>query len=439
MISIINSKLIINLRDYLGIIGIILVGFLSSQRFLFPELSALACIFPALIWGYRSLSGEKDPTLILISLISSIDLGGNIYAESPALLRYILYIFLLYFLIPSRRVKFNLRIIPLMYFFILLINTIFGSHTFDFYTFFRDFLSLLLLLIINIKSKEYISIAINKYYLLYFSFGLLFSEIINIWIFYDIFNGYYLNYSSMKFIIITPILYFLSKHKYIASLIMLPFIFLVAIFYSSKLLILTIILIYLLLYFRRFKNLVILFGVFLVLTFIGLNFSLNIEFDKFRIFSFIDLFSNYENLIQLLESLDPVRYAENVLFFNQPLYNIFFGNGLGSGLYDTSGDLYRIGNDQSSFSYDELVSSNYFRFHDSWVWFGLRFGLISYMVIIFWAVKGCISNNSEVCFWASMFLLAMLNSSFSISGLFLCSYFAIMRLSSEQSLKSNWV
>ena len=74
--------------------------------------------------------------------------------------------------------------------------------------------------------------------------------------------------------------------------------------------------------------------------------------------------------------------------FDRSLLSILLSDGLASGLYDPNGLMNMVSYDDTSFSQIEIDSSTYYNLHDFVTDFGLRFGLIPVVVIIYWLIKG---------------------------------------------------
>ncbi len=73
--------------------------------------------------------------------------------------------------------------------------------------------------------------------------------------------------------------------------------------------------------------------------------------------------------------------------------------------------------DQFAFTAVELSTSKYFNFHDFWIDFGLRFGLIT---IIYLTYKLTVFNMLKGKLWLGvLFGLLLLNTTFATSGILL--------------------
>ena len=310
----------------------------------------------------------------------------------------------------------------------LFLNTIIHPYKLDEYTFLRDLITLILICTVAL-SYTFRNVSLIKIdYILAYSLGVIISENFNIITDYSVSSGEYLNYTSFKFIVIFPILYFLSFKKYYWALIFFPLSFFVVSVYASRMLLLTGILVSIILlmsglryYFFRSLMLTIFLGSIILVT---LNRS-GINFEAYRIFSIFLVFGDFQDFSTAARFLDPVRYAENSIFFGQNLFLLFFGNGLGTGILDVSGFLAFVANDGAAFSPQELSESHYFRLHDSWTWIGYRFGFVAYLMFVFWGVKGCLNKDPKTALFASAMLLALFNASFSIGGLIACAVLAL--------------
>lgn len=416
-------------RDAFVLFILLVLGFFSSQRFLLPDVSAISCF---LIFCLMILLGfdKKDvSTLLLLSLFAMVDLGGEAYSETPALIRYILYSagLLFLFAIPkfrSSRASYVLLIFSL----VTAVNTISHPYNVDLYTFFRDLLCLCLIFIVSLAWRLQPKYSFNYPYMVAFSLGMIASEFVNIQFFYHLSSEEYLNYSSFKFIVFLPLFYWLSTRNYKLAGLISPAIFIVVIAFGSRMLLLTSLIVIFIFLIRNtsrsfFGALSFLIAALLALSLIQAY--LDIDFEAFRVLSVFGSFFELDDFLSTIEFLDPVRFTENTVFFNQNLYSLFFGNGLGAGILDTTGIFSFVPDNGAAFTSKELSESHFFRLHDSWTWFGYRFGLLAYIFFVFWGVKGCLNKDPEISFIASLMLLAFFNATFSIGGLIVCAAFAL--------------
>lgn len=418
-----------NSTSLLLLIFVFIMGFVSAQRFLLPELSALTCIILLVLPLITGIHDKQYLTIFFLSIVSIADLGGLVYSETPSAVKYLIYASILGFMALNLQFGYNKkhRYLILFSLFVVL-NTFLHPNSLDSYTLGRDILTLFLLLFISFSFKLKSIYLIEANYILYFSIGILVSELFNIFSSYTVLSGDYLNYSSFKFLALFPVIYFLSYRKYYTSAIIAPISFLVIGVYASRMLLITGILVCLILAFNGFRKsfwrTLLLFLISIVISLIFLKF-LDVDLQAYRVLSIFFTMNSFNDLTSAALFLDPVRFAENTVFFEQNLFNLLLGNGLGTGIIDETGIFSFVPNDGAAFSPKELNESHFFRLHDSWTWFGFRFGLLAYLLFVFWAVKGCFSKNPETALFAAFMLLALFNATFSIGGLIACAVLAL--------------
>ena len=407
----------------------LIIGFVSAQRFFLADISALICLAILIVPLAFAFHEKEYFTILLLSVASIIDLGGSVYTETPSPVKYLLYLSLILFLAYTSlyRVK-NYHKYFVVYIILVMLNTFLHPDRLDEYTFARDFLTIVLgvIVLFSFQMKQYKHL--NVKYILAFSVGIVSSEIINIFVSYTVISGDYLNYSSFKFLAFFPVIYFICYKRYFLAALCAPLSFAVVGVYASRMLLLTGILISLILllsglryYFWRTLFLtILLIGIILV----SMS-ALDINFEAYRIFSIFYAVGDFQDFATAALFLDPVRYAENSVFFGQNIFLLMLGNGLGTGMLDVTGVFAFIPDDGAAFSPRELSESHYFRLHDSWTWIGFRFGFLAYLLFVFWGVKGCLNKDAETALFASLMLLALFNATFSIGGLIACAVLAL--------------
>jgi hypothetical protein len=421
------------------ILCVFLVGVLSAQRFWLPLTSAFICVAFIIIPIIYGLKHKYSFVVPILSLVSMNDLGGGSYEETPFAIKYLLYLVAIFYGFALRRYKRNgFEVYILGCAVAIIFNTIFHEHELDGYTLVRDVLTVGLVVGVVFMDTNDIIDGVSLDLIFSFALGVVVSECFNIATVFNNSYGSYLNYSSSKYIVVLPLLYCVIKNYFIWSLILFPLTAIVEIQYSSKMLMLTSCLVLACLLIRNLSHRKIKSVLFVILTgsaAVAVGKLLLNLFEANRIFaSFSDLnqFSTFEGS---LEGLDAVRAAETKYLLNQSFYQLLFGNGLGTGIFDSSGLFSMAFNDGSAFSIEERNQSHYFRLHDSWSWFGLRFGLIAYAGVFIWCAKGVFHRSSNVALTASILVLAFMNSTFSINGLIGCAILAVH----YKKLKSNFM
>lgn len=397
------------------------VGFLSAQRFAIPYLSAYVCLIPIIL----AITYWKRPNLrnmmVVLSLLSSVDLGDEVYFETTGLVRYFIYLMAIAVLLsgPGLSTRRLQRFVPLVL--LLTVTTTLNFGDIDAYTFGRDVLTLVLVVIaLCIRPVDSFTL-VNSRMLNWFVLGILLSEVINLLFFYDKTSGHYLNYQSVKSIVVFSSIFYLGTGRWVLGWGLVAVTILVLIAYATRALFLSYLLILAFVLLRKMTlhGAVAAAMVALVAVFVGPGLLPSGVVDSSRIFSIF--FSNADSLpaLELLRALDPVRYVEHELFFDRNWLRILLGDGLGSGFIDTSGAFSFVPFNSGAFSDRELIESRFYRLHDPWIYFGLRFGLIAiigvYLAIFFRIIQG-----QEHSFIIACLAFAILNcASFSISGLLL--------------------
>lgn len=405
------------------------VGLLAAQRFTFPTLSAYACLIPLLLLAVPMIRARHAFTVMLIALLASVDLGGEVYAETPGVLRYLLYAVLATALLKGKRCFGRYRdIVLILYLGLLVVNTFTHPHALNGYSFSKDLITVLLgyTVYFHFRPEE---VQPLEYGLLgWFCAGMITAELLNIVFIYQLSSGEYLNYSSFKFLVVAPCLYLLLNRKYVYAVIVGALTLMVLANYASRILMLsflgTALLILVRDLFKVIKLSTALFMASIIAVACMFVESSMINLEAFRAFTVLAILSG-DLSIDVLRLMDPVRFIENSIFFGQDTYSLLFGNGLGSGIFDANGDFAFIPDDGAAFSSKELSESHFFRLHDSWTWFGYRFGLLPYLLFVGIALKGLLSHQPRKAIASAMMLLAMLNSTFSVGGLFICAAFAL--------------
>lgn len=406
-------------------------GFFAVQRFTISPINAVICTIPLGLFAVQMLRGHHQTALtyLVLALFLSIDNGGGAYAETIAPLRYLIYMsaITMLFYLSSRRIQpRRLLLAALLCFGIVIgsVTTLFGSVPIDLATLKRD---LMVLIILSAFLIDRSSAKLDLHLLYLGSLGYLVGEVVNGLFFYSGFNDY-LSYDSLKVFVIFPIVFAILTRKNTIVQVALAFATLFVIFlYGSRMITLTTITLFIvgsiigIVRNRRRKSLIgFLMGAVLIITF---TFPENIndgEFARFKALSFFGrILENIKSsdVLDIFALLDPVRFAEHQLFFSRSIFEIVFGNGLGSGIFDRNGILGSINVGPTAFTDIELNSSTYFNFHDFWIDFGLRFGLLPiicllFVLIFFPMIRGEIMRGI-------LHGLVLLNATFSTSGILL--------------------
>jgi hypothetical protein len=430
------KKYISNYQNYSLYLCIFLTSLFGAQRYLLESTYIYVCIFPLIISIFY-FHKEKSLSLIflIISLFLSVDNGVGVYGETPSHIRYFIYFWGIFLIFQRASICQIKLFIYLLLMFPPIIMSMINSEDLILNILTRDIFAFTVIgLAISQVKNEKNNLLIEWKYLAFFFVLFLFFEVINCLFFYLNNNfllvNHYLSYDSVKAFSAFSLFYYLQKKNYlIATIVGLMTIF-VFINYGSRLPLLMLMLISMLalisLNVGRSAIKFFLSFVFLLLVFY-LLFILNKD-TKFG-----SLFSNLlisEGFIDWIRLVDPIRYYENVLFFDRDILSVLFGNGFGSSLNDTNGYLNFVQLNQTAFSSDELNSGIFYNFHDFWVDFGLRFGLLNCIFLIYLVTRRYLTgfNNSFV---NTSLLILIFTSFFSSPGILLIAIF--LMISSENA------
>lgn len=404
-------------------------GILASQRFSLPIISALTPLF--ILGGFIvfNINTARLATFAVCALLAIADLGGEAYFDTPSSLKYVIYFvslacLALYFKFTPNKYT----IITIFLSFLWTVLFIYNDTRVDLYTFFRD-VSTIVLLILTVSAtrirsdKQFIDINL----LLAFSIGVLISENVNFLLFYDISGGEYLSYNSSKFICLMPVLYFFIKARYTLALAFLPLTVIAVTALGARMVLLSFIVLtsFLIVGSERYRLRSVLVSIGALSLMLALSQLYDSELQKYRVLSIFTVFENGYSFEEILIRLDRVRFFENYMFFNQDFVRLFLGNGFGAGYDDVGGFFNFVLNDGGAFSPQELSERLYFRFHDSWIWFGYRLGLLPFLFCLFWIVKNIVKEQGAARLFSSLTFLALINASFSISGMIVMFLFAL--------------
>jgi hypothetical protein len=415
-------------------IAVFFVFFVSVQRFEMAPVNAWVCFVPlmAAVYFLLSLHIGKAMTCLALALLCTVDLGGEIYTETPRLLRFAVYLAVLTALVlsSSTSVRRPTLMLASIYVFMLIVGAASsldgGLIPYNTAALSRDVFVLLLIgfVVLAGRPSEFLDLKL----LAVAGLGHLAGELVNIAIFFKYENDY-LSYSSLKIFIFFPAIFALMEDKYRKwAPILFGLAILVAVFYASRMILLSFLsLFFVALLIRfvsriRFRRLTALAIPIICASAIWATGVFQDDLlVQYRVTAvvrdIVELFSSQDSL-SVLQALDRVRYGEHVLFFNRPAIEILFGSGLGAGLHDSVGELAYLPIDaQQAFTAAEIASGSFFNLHDFWIDFGLRFGLLA----IFYIAVILIYREMRLGFSCTglWFGLLLINSTFSTAGLLL--------------------
>ena len=404
---------------------VFICGIFASQRFSLNEFNIYISFLPYIVFFHYLLAKKLDIalSLLVVSLFLVSDNGAEAYSETPSMLRYPIYVSGLIMLgcLSKPQIAVN-KFAFLTILSVLLLITTWSFHmsVFDISTFRRDILVLIILFVFFVtRGKTTLSLPL----LFATSFGFLLGELINIGWFFNYQFGDYLNYNTLKSFVVFPFLYvaFIQKKLILAAILFFMTI-LVLVNYGSRMLILSFV--SLLLFVTIYNNLSHLRSMLLLiissLLVAGAIYTIGppeagSEMSKYKAVQFVFQFIIDKSSFDALKKMDFVRFSEHQMFFSRPVLEIIFGSGLGAGIADTEGLLANIGFNQTAFSSEELISSLYFGFHDYWIDFGLRFGFVLVIYILYLASIKQVLLGRSIC--GILFGLLMINTTFGTAGI----------------------
>lgn len=407
-----------------------IVTFLASQRISLHYIDALLCVVPVLMLIFLKLSRVDKNTFLILALFLSIDNGGDVYSETPSLVRYGIYIYAIIDMFLNAR--FHLKRILLLASFALLsiILAIINLELFSLTQFKTDIIVLLLLsLILCTKISTACRYEINFNVLVILVFVFLMGELLNI--FANTINPIdYLNYNSLKSLIIFPSLYFLVNKKFFFGIILVFFTTVVLLNYGSRMILLIYIAVlvgYLVFELKRKyanKIIVLISGGIIALILSQVQAT---SLEHFKFVNMILSISAEPFSLELVRLIDPVRFGSMELFFDRNFFEIFAGSGYGVGLNDVKGvlDFVRIEGLPTAFADYEIYSGLYFNFHDLWTDVGLRFGLGPLLFGVWLIARRMYVNDGQIAMTSQLLLVLVFCAFFSTAGLILIALISL--------------
>ena len=196
-----------------------------------------------------------------------------------------------------------------------------------------------------------------------------------------------MSYSSTKFFLIFPALFCFVRGYFILGIILTGATLTVLVGYGGRYVFLYFVLAVLYFFVRRvgaLKALLITAGLFLSAISLSLD-DFGGFFDKYKALSALTLI--YDMGLNAFYYMDPVRFYESQIFFQQAMPNLVLGNGFGSGLVDTKNLLSFVSVEDTAFSQHELESRHFYNFHDIWVDWGVRFGLAPFLLVFIYLLS----------------------------------------------------
>lgn len=435
--------------DGVLLLGVFFCGFLASQRFLMQDFYAYVCVVPVLISSilaaFARHKADASLTLILLSIFYLVDSGGAIYAETPSWIRYYIYTLAIccLFFFSRVNVTFDRLFLVSTFVLLLLLNSLSVHITetprlsLNIAT--RDILVSMLFVWLCVSTTK---LKCDERILLYGLIGFLLGELYNLAFQYNS-NEHYLSFNTTKvFLVFGPLIALRFGVHLVGGVTLCLAVAFVFLFMGSRMipisalgfiaLIMLQILVAKTSYLKAFAVLV---GLLLTLAVVSLV-SKNIEmYSGFKALDFLIQIIREKPSLELLKLADPTRYQEHILFLEQHPLRLLFGSGIGAGIYDINGHLNSVSFTSTSFSDEELRSKVFFNFHDAWVEYGVRFGLVWVLFVVGKLVlQPLIHGQFFKMFGAGMLLV---NSTYSTAGILLTFLVLTFLLRDELATKSE--
>lgn len=422
----------------------VLLGLFASQRYAMSGLYHFAPLFPLLVAVIcLRKSRSQAGVYVMIALFFTSDLGGEMYNTTISSLREATYVAALWVLVllTSPRLD-NLAMVKLFALITLVLLTTMGNladttNAWSFSTAIRDTLILICLCVCLLDGKKERFDLLPMYYA---SLGYLAGELVNLAFFFERPVHFYMSFNSLKSFIVFPLFYRLIADKKLSSpsIAIATATSLVILAYNSKMFVLSLAFVSILvtvIVLCQKPSLIgrTLLGIVTLVLVSQATLFLFQDVEGNRIVAFFSLTDVHGGFLSAIEYLDPVRTHQHYLFFSRGLTDIIFGNGIGAGIHDVSGQLTYFAN-ETAFSMRELQDARYFNFHDVWIDFGLRFGLITVLAISFSLIRILLNpSNRMMCI---VFIVLLINATFSISGVLMATLFYKVIL--QQSTLDDW-
>lgn len=401
---------------------------LGAQRFLAPSLYPYACMAAlALSLAIIRRDTAKSNTLMLLALFLAVDNGAGFYEETPGFLRYPLYLISILVIVMHSRLLLDRVVFFGIWILGVLLISAYNTSEMNSAILSRDILIVLLCALVLCQSDKVLDrFRIDT--ILLFRCLLIFCvcEIANIAFFYNISETGYLSYTSTKSLLSAIVLISLSKDGPIRFSVCLVATAYVLMMYQSRMITASLILavsIYLAWSVFKLKRRVVFSLVISVLVMLVAGSLVSLE--AFKVVTSLTKALQEETILGIVRALDPVRYGEIHLLLERNFFNVLFGSGLGSGIYDEHGYFRFVSISDTAFSATELRTSYFYNFHDVWTDVGLRFGLLPLLVIMLPVLRSVVSGRIQESSSAMILIVLVLNAFFSTQGLVLTALFAL--------------
>ncbi len=429
----------------------VIISLLSIQRYTLPEIYCLTPIIPLVLF-ILSYNWKSDETfrsiMIVLSLATITDNGGDLFSETNSILRNLIYIISLLYLISLNT---KIRVEKLFIWFAWITSLLITSFLFTidnvtiYQTVYDDLFILFLILFvfcskIELTSSKFdIQKIINCLFVI--SATIIVFEIVNYLLYFDSTKGY-LNYQSTKSIVTFSFLILICYRNILLSIISFLCTSFILVFYVTRMIFISFIFVIFLFVLRRlvvgnkinYRIIILLFILimpFYLVSFLGAD--LNEIASGYKLSAMILTVVDSSSIEQLFYSLDPVRYTEFLVFKSRSWFEIIFGSGLGATYTDKFGVFGFVGDNKWAFSDFEIENRIYFNFHDVWSDQGYRIGMIPIVALMYYLFQSMGKNKESAALSMMIFVLTFC-AFWSKSGvllIFLLLFF--LRISNTQN------
>ncbi|WP_462166257.1 hypothetical protein [Pseudoalteromonas sp. GB43] len=403
------------------------LSFLAAQRLVLDSINIYICIlfYFTSIYLYFIKKVKEANAYLIFSVFVSVDIG-LVYNSTPSFLRYVIYVTIIFLFLVNT--EFNRAKVGWYFVFIgLVIFKSLFSLTLGYPVSINHVISditFLLLVFISFCTAESKLAKYDVCYrtLFFLILFFLFGELLNSTFFELSIHGY-MSYDTTKALIVFPLFYMLCKSS---SNILKIFIFCITSFvivmYVTRMIVLSTFIVIFLLFLKNItlkNSLIFMLALLFSPLFIG---SVDVLYGYKATSSFINAFDS-ESLIVALEKLDPIRVAEQRMLFSRNPVDILFGTGVGFGFFDKDSIFSFVNNSMAAFTDEEMYSRNFFNFHDVWVDYGYRFGILFFIIYFSFLIKKIQLKDPNVRLVSAILIVLSFCSFFSTPGLLLISFF----------------
>jgi len=405
---------------------IISIAIFSTQSELLPTFTLYIPIIPLIASIYFNKNDRSlSISLLIISLFLAVDYSNS--HKTPDILRYLIVFYAFLFMITNKYLSLRWLSYYILAITPVIIVTAYNYDLVESGSLKRDILVLIVCFSVFVLRAKNISmnlISLEALFLFFLTYVLF--DIANhgiIWL-----NGgplYFTRLTSLKSFIVFPTVFLLANDLKKKSLLYITLLIIgttyLIIAYSTRMILLSYGFVLILLLFRMFmmtkKSIFVYIPIIIVLVYSSIYVidSYDVNYNSNRVTSLVNI--DYSGtILEKIQFVDPVRFAEGELMFSRNVIEIMIGSGLGTGMADKEGALSFLPYDGAAFSNDELRNNTYFNLHEAWIDYGYRFGMLFVIVLYTYLVKVMLGNDNYKSIIAAMMITLFTCASFSLIG-----------------------